>query len=1280
MKTLLAAVTLCILVAAGNAAPCPYVISPVHRFAQGPRVALAATNGWCVTKSKSGAIHVVYSDWPTYPTPPRSAYYNRTTNQGENWLPSPRVLSDGNYAQSGVIACLWDSDTLGVAFGYPAYSNYERMHYRQTDNNGNDWWDPVQLSHDNTHYDVRNPSLVMLREQWSHFQSNVQHPCPYAEAVWTDSTDRNMDNEDIPLRAYPWYAAVDAAPLATPPPYGPRKLGDVRLDADQQADFLSIAWEGIIRDDHVPNCFVAFQGTGNPTKIFATYKEHTAGTTPAVVSTGAEPDSYPCIQVVAANSTLEDDRCLLVYQKSVNGRREIWKTLLDGQAEPIPCSTQLIPLGSSLSIEQVRPNIWRFRDRVGMVFGGNKTLASPNFSRFVTISDDASHLHDASSWTDALRLPGLSSDNASVYLDSVEMDVAYSREPYLSQDRQLVLCVLFPTSDVNYGLGVAGNARVLQRAPDQSGFLARASEANDFVSMDLSMDGGESWMNAGSPGYGGKPALALDSDSILCATYVQGCSLFVNWWYPYYYDWVSQETVYAGGSGEYVGQPSVALYPGKSDGVKVAAVSAVVYDSAAGSSRVMFFKVDTGRVVVDTVESVDNLADSFPCLNVANTDSIYLTFQHGDSVVSSKLLDYGRGNWNKPGAWSSLELVTADGYHPMSALEDGDMLHCVWSQRIHPPNATDTFNIRHATCDVSPGAMFPDWTIGTNPSAGATATAEKASSVYAGCGVTCWRQKVSGTWQIMSRVRDTVITLISAPDTNLYCPGALAESSAISPSIDQLRLATYFFKAVVDSGETCGIVCFQCDSFNTSNAGPGATKANSGTKLVRKPSSDSLFAVYADADGGVYLAQSATGDSWRRSEICANGEYPALAYDGTGRLWVVLYNTDEEEIQARYRSGDTWSTPRTLYAVEPGENNLSGISLAGSPDGTTSCAYAAFRYTNSGTSTYLVAAKFDLDSLRLDTVALGAVDAPCIAVENSGDAGDWLHIAWEDNGNVKYTMTSDDWAADDWQGFPDWQQEVTLFESGQQAAHHPCLAANEDKLVVACALGSTPDIYARERTTADDYNDWDDTLNLSRTQDAASDYPVVFLGDSVALAWEEHRSEEDYDILASINYGDTMNLADNATKTSYPHIVLQPVTSPDTTVILHLIASEAPTQNYYEVSYHKLDLADMGGGQQGAGTKPLAIEPALFPCRPNPFTGRTAISYQFPKAGDVSLRVFDASGRMVRCLASGYQKPGKYTSAWDGNDTRGRRVANGIYFYRLDAPDYSNVKKAVLMR
>jgi flagellar hook assembly protein FlgD len=69
-----------------------------------------------------------------------------------------------------------------------------------------------------------------------------------------------------------------------------------------------------------------------------------------------------------------------------------------------------------------------------------------------------------------------------------------------------------------------------------------------------------------------------------------------------------------------------------------------------------------------------------------------------------------------------------------------------------------------------------------------------------------------------------------------------------------------------------------------------------------------------------------------------------------------------------------------------------------------------------------------------------------------------------------------------------------------------------------------------------------------------------------------------------------------------------------------------------------------------------------------------------PAAGNVSLQVYDVTGRTVRTLRSGFQKPGVYIATWNGRDERGREVPKGIYFYRLDTPGFTDAKKAVVLR
>jgi photosystem II stability/assembly factor-like uncharacterized protein len=70
---------------------------------------------------------------------------------------------------------------------------------------------------------------------------------------------------------------------------------------------------------------------------------------------------------------------------------------------------------------------------------------------------------------------------------------------------------------------------------------------------------------------------------------------------------------------------------------------------------------------------------------------------------------------------------------------------------------------------------------------------------------------------------------------------------------------------------------------------------------------------------------------------------------------------------------------------------------------------------------------------------------------------------------------------------------------------------------------------------------------------------------------------------------------------------------------------------------------------------------------PNPFNPETGIRYELPHDSNVTLAVFDLNGRRVALLESGLKTAGQHFVRWDGRDDEGRRVASGVYFYRLDA-------------
>jgi hypothetical protein len=94
----------------------------------------------------------------------------------------------------------------------------------------------------------------------------------------------------------------------------------------------------------------------------------------------------------------------------------------------------------------------------------------------------------------------------------------------------------------------------------------------------------------------------------------------------------------------------------------------------------------------------------------------------------------------------------------------------------------------------------------------------------------------------------------------------------------------------------------------------------------------------------------------------------------------------------------------------------------------------------------------------------------------------------------------------------------------------------------------------------------------------------------------------------------------------------------------------------------------------------LPTEYTLFQNYPNPFNPDTYIQYQIPQAGWVELTIYNILGQTVYTLVDGHREAGKYTARWFGTDSQGKALSSGIYFYRLRAGDFVDVRKMVLMK
>ncbi|MCG3155926.1 MAG: Ycf48-like protein [bacterium] len=83
---------------------------------------------------------------------------------------------------------------------------------------------------------------------------------------------------------------------------------------------------------------------------------------------------------------------------------------------------------------------------------------------------------------------------------------------------------------------------------------------------------------------------------------------------------------------------------------------------------------------------------------------------------------------------------------------------------------------------------------------------------------------------------------------------------------------------------------------------------------------------------------------------------------------------------------------------------------------------------------------------------------------------------------------------------------------------------------------------------------------------------------------------------------------------------------------------------------------------------------------PNPFNRSTAISFSLPRAGFVTLKIYNLLGRLVAVLFDREAAPGRYEVVWNGKDLRGHEVPSGIYIYRLQAGQVEVAKRMMLVR
>ncbi len=98
-------------------------------------------------------------------------------------------------------------------------------------------------------------------------------------------------------------------------------------------------------------------------------------------------------------------------------------------------------------------------------------------------------------------------------------------------------------------------------------------------------------------------------------------------------------------------------------------------------------------------------------------------------------------------------------------------------------------------------------------------------------------------------------------------------------------------------------------------------------------------------------------------------------------------------------------------------------------------------------------------------------------------------------------------------------------------------------------------------------------------------------------------------------------------------------------------------------------------GVEPVAEKTIPTEFSLGQNYPNPFNPATTLSFSLPKAGRVSLVIYDIQGRAVARLVDGWRQAGIYRVAFDASD-----LASGVYIYRFKAGEFKECGKMVLVK
>ena len=99
----------------------------------------------------------------------------------------------------------------------------------------------------------------------------------------------------------------------------------------------------------------------------------------------------------------------------------------------------------------------------------------------------------------------------------------------------------------------------------------------------------------------------------------------------------------------------------------------------------------------------------------------------------------------------------------------------------------------------------------------------------------------------------------------------------------------------------------------------------------------------------------------------------------------------------------------------------------------------------------------------------------------------------------------------------------------------------------------------------------------------------------------------------------------------------------------------------------------------------LPTQTQLLANYPNPFNPETWMPFKLAHDSTVTARIYDVTGKQIRIIGLGHIAAGNYVESskaiyWDGRTENGEQVSSGTYFYQIEAGDYTDTRKMVILK